>query len=259
MKRILFAAVLIAALIPLAAAQDTKSQPASLGEKIQVRGTSTVMTHDWQHVQAPTAPSYCKPCYFYAGDMDPNNGNNNGLANETDQAVADSHIFSPFRVKLAGATVSGLFVNSLDGVGAIDNPTPWAIRKGVKLGVHGTVVAHGKAKSTDTPTGRSAFGLTEYTHLVKFVGKSLAAGVYFENVTPVCLTGSSCGSARYFESDEQDDPTPLNHVGAKNILDDSFWNSTSFGQNYSATWGSSGGCGGIGCDMFSAGVLGKAN
>ncbi|HWY56088.1 MAG TPA: hypothetical protein VNZ03_16600 [Terriglobales bacterium] len=257
MKSVFFAAVLIAALIPVAMAQGVKSQPASLGEKIQVRGTSTVMSHDWQPVQVPTIPSYCKPCYFYAGDMDPNNSNNNGLANEEDQLVADSHIYSPFKVKAVGAHVSGLFVNSLDTVGAIDNPTPWSISKGVKVGVAGHVVAHGTATSTDTPTGRSAFGLTEYTHLVKFHAKALKGGTYFENVTPVCLTGSSCGSARYFESDEEDDPAPLNHVGSKNILDDSFWNSTSFGQNYSATWGSSGGCGGIGCDMFSAGVLGK--
>ena len=258
MKNMLFAAALIAALIPMASAQDTKSHPAaSLGEKIQVRGTATVMSHDWQPAQAPTAPSYCKPCYFYSGDMDPNNANNNGLANEDDQIVSDSHIYSPFKVAAVGAMVSGLFVNSLDTVGAIDSVTPWSISKGVKLGVAGKVVAHGTAKSTDTPTGRSAFGLTEYTHLVKFKAHSLKGGTYFENVTPQCITGSSCGSARYFESDEEDDPKPLNHVGGKNILDDSFWNSTSFGQNYSATWGSTGGCGGIGCDMFSAGVLGK--
>jgi hypothetical protein len=256
-KNMLFAAALIAALIPMASAQDSKSQPASLGEKIQVRGTSTVMSHDWQIVHAPKAPPYCKPCYFYSGDMDPNNANNNGLANENDQLVADSHIYSPFKVGTHGANVKGLFVNSLDTVGAIDNPTPWSISHGVKVGVAGKVVVHGMATSTDAPTGRSAFSLTEYTHLVKFRGSLLKAGTYFENVTPQCLTGSSCGSARYFESDEEDDPTPMNHVGPKNKLDDSFWNSTTFGANYLATWGSSGGCGSIGCDMFSAGVLGK--
>jgi hypothetical protein len=255
-KSVFFAAVLVAALIPMAAAQDSKSQPASLAEKVQVQGTAPVMSRDWQPVHVPKAPAYCKPCYFYSGDFNSSNSKANGLANEDDQLVADSHLYSPFKVSSKGATVSGLFVNSLDGVGAIDNPTPWAINKGVKVGSGGRVVAHGTSKSTDAPTGRSGFGLTEYTHLVKFKARALKAGTYWENVTPQCLTGSSCGSARYFESDEQDDPKPINHVGAKNILDDSFWNSTSFGQNWTQVNGTQG-CGGIGCDMFSAGVLGK--
>jgi hypothetical protein len=251
----LFAAALIAALIPMASAQGTKSQPASIYEKVQVRGTSTVMSHDWQTVKAPKAPPYCKPCYFYSGDLDPNNANANGLANENDQLVADSHIYSPFKVaKAAGISAVGLFVNSLDTVGAIDNPTPWEVRKGLAEGKGGKVVAHGHGKSTDAPTGRSAFGLTEYTHLVKFKAKALKKGTYWENVTPQCLTGSSCGSARYFESDEESDPAPINHVGPKNILDDSFWNSTSFSQNFHKVGPAD--CG-VGCDMFSAGVLGK--
>ena len=253
MRNILFAAALITSLIPMASAQDTKRQPASIFEKVQVRGTAPVMSQDWRPAQAPTAPKYCKPCYFYAGDFDSTNSNANGLANEDDQLVSDSHIYSPFRVLKVGASVSGLFVNSLDSVAAIDNPTPWAINKGVKAGSGGRVVAHGKTKSTDTPTGRSGFGLTEYTHLVRFKAHVLTGGVYFENVTPQCLTGSSCGTARYFESDEENDPSPLNHVGSKNILDDSFWNSTSFGENWVLAGPSV--CG-IGCDMFSAGVLG---
>ncbi|MGA8489593.1 MAG: hypothetical protein WB711_04170 [Terriglobales bacterium] len=257
MKNLLFAAALIAALIPMASAQDTKSQPASLGEKILVRGTAPVMSRDWQPEQAPKAPKYCSPCYFYAGDFDSSNSNANGLANEEDQLVSDAHIYSPFTVAAAGASVTGLFVNSLDAVGAIDASTPWSISTGFKSGKEGKTIHHGKAKSTDKPTGRSGFGLTEYTHLVKFAAISLAKGTYFENVTPVCMKNSSCGSARYFESDEEDTP-PKNHVGAKDKLDDSFWTSTYFGVTADPTWGSSGGCSGIGCDMFSAGVLGKA-
>jgi hypothetical protein len=257
-KNMLFAAALIAALIPMASAQDTKAQPpASLGEKILVRGTAPVMAHDWLPAAAPKAPKYCKPCYFYAGDFDPNNANANGLANEEDQIVPDAHIYSPFTVKAAGVSVTGLFVNSLDTEGSIDAKAPWSITKGFKANKEGKVVKKGTAKSTDTPTGRSGFGLSEYTHLVKFAAVQLAAGTYWENVTPVCINGSNCGSARYFESDEEDDPKPLNHVGAKNKLDDSFWTSTSFGVTADPTWGSSGGCGGIGCDMFSAGVLGQ--
>jgi hypothetical protein len=257
-KNMLFAAALIAALIPMASAQDIKvHQPASLGEKILVRGTAPVMAQDWNPAAEPKAPKYCNPCYFYAGDFDPNNANANGLANEEDLAVPDAHIFSPFVVKAAGVSVTGLFVNSLDAVGAIDAKAPWSISKGFKSGKEGKIVKKGTAKSTDKPTGRSGFGLTEYTHLVKFAAVKLAAGTYWENVTPVCMNGSSCSSARYFESDEESDPKPINHVGPKNKLDNSFWTSTSFGVTALPTWGSSGGCGGIGCDMFSAGVLGK--
>jgi len=262
-KKMLFATALIAALIPMAVSQDTKSVPASLGEMIQSRGTSTVMSSQWKPAYHPTAPSYCKPCLFYTGDFDPNNANANGLANEADLIVPDAHIYTaiPF-YHPNGASVTGLFVNSLDTVG-VEDPAkdPWDIRVKVKSGDGGSSFAHGSAKSTDTPTGRSGFGLNEYTHLVKFSAVTVSAkGKYWINVTPQCTNANdgNCDSARYFASDEEDDPSPLNHVGScKNILDDSFWNSTSFGVDYTPTWGSSGGCGGIGCDTFSAGVIGR--
>lgn len=57
MKNMLFAAALIAALIPMASAQDTKAQPASLGEKILVRGTAPVMAHDWLPARLRKLPS----------------------------------------------------------------------------------------------------------------------------------------------------------------------------------------------------------
>lgn len=262
MKKMLLVVALIAALIPIAVAQNA---PASLGEMIQSRGTSTVMSSQWKPAYRPTPPSYCKPCLFYTGDFDPNNSNANGLANENDLLVPDSHIYTaiPFFAS-SGSSVTGLFINSLDTVG-VEDPAmdPWDIRRHVSAGNGGSDFAHGTAKSTDTPTGRSGFGLNEYTHLVKFSAVTITAkGHYWTNVTPQCTNGndSNCGGARYFESDEQDDPSPLNHVGTcKNVLDKSYWNSSSFGTDYEPTWGSSGGCGGIGCDEFSTGVLGKNN
>jgi hypothetical protein len=259
----LLATALVAALIPMAMAQN--SVPASLGEVMQVHGNPPVMSPQWKPAYHPTRPSYCNPCLFYTGDFDPNNANANGLANEADLLVPDSHIYTaiPF-LQANGASVTGLFVNSLDTVGVEDPANdPWDIRSGVSTGNGGTSVASGSAKSTDTPTGRSGFGLNEYTHLVKFKAAAISKkGKYWINVTPQCTNSndSNCGGARYFESDEEDDPTPLNHIGScKNVLDDSFWNSTSFGTNYEPTWGSSGGCGGLGCDSFSAGVLGHSN
>ena len=259
MKKMLLLTALIAALIPMAMAQS--SVPASLGEVMQVHGNPPVMSPHWKPAQHPTRPSYCSPCLAYTGDFDSSNSNANSLANENDLLVADSHIYAPILFFYpSGASVTGLFVNSLDTVGVEDPAVdPWDIRTGVSSGNGGTDFASGTAKSTDTPTGRSGFGLTEYTHLVTFTAVSVPKkGKYFINVTPQCTNAndSSCSSARYFESDEEDNP-PMNHVGScKVILDDSFWNSTTFGVNYVPTWGSTGGCGSIGCDAFSVGVLG---
>jgi len=250
---------LIAALIPMAMAQS--SVPAAISEMVQSHGNPPVMSPQWKPAYHPTIPSYCKPCLFYTGDFDSNNSNANGLANEADLLVADSHIYTaiPFFQK-NGSSVTGLFENSLDSVG-VEDPAQdtWDIRRGVSSGNGGTSVASGSAKSTDTPTGRSGFGLTEYTHLVKFSAVTITKrGHYWTNVTPQCTNqnDSNCGGARYFESDVEDDPAP-NHVGScKNIIDDSFWNSTSFGENWVLLGPSV--CG-IGCDEFSTGVLGKSN
>jgi len=87
----------------------------------------------------------------------------------------------------------------------------------------------GKARSTDTPTGRQGFGINEYTHRVKFKAVALNPGIYWQNVTPQCFKNSICSNARYFESSEDDDPKPLNHVGTKNVLYQEIWNSTTFG------------------------------
>jgi hypothetical protein len=254
-KQTFVAVALITATCTVVLAQNTQRSPASLGEKIQVRGTPTVMAHDWNPPHVNTAPKYCKPCAFYAGDFDPNNSKANALANENDLLVPDTFLWWPWWIR-THLIIIGLFQNSLDTVGSIDNPTPWGIRQHVSAGNGGELYASGVAHSTDIPTGRSGFGLTEYTHLVKFKPVKFGKGICYANVTPQCIKGSQCGSAQYFASDEEDDPKPLNHVGNKNILDDSFINSASLGYNYAPTWGSSGACNGLGCDMFSGGVLG---
>jgi hypothetical protein len=94
--------------------------------------------------------------------------------------------------------------------------------------------------------------------LVKGIHIMLKAGRYWLTVVPYCTNQNDCGSARYFLADEEDDPKPLNHVGPKNILDASYITSKDFGFFYAPTWGPSGPCGGLGCDMFSAGVLGTS-
>ena len=249
MKKMIFVVALIAALATLAAAQN-----ASIGESVVSRGKAPVMSSSFHSVQPPKAPSYCKPCLWYSGDFDPNNPNANGLANEADLLVADSHIYAAWKVATTTTMVSGLFVNSLDTAGAgIDNPTPYDIRKGSSDGNCGKSVKHGKGKSTDSPTGRQGFGINEYTHRVKFKASPLKKGTYIQNVTPQCINNSVCPNARFFESTEDDDPSPLNHVGTKNLLHKAIWNSTTFGINCANPEDTFG----VGfMQQFSAGVLG---
>ena len=247
MRKMALVVPFLAALATLAAAQN-----ASLGESVISRGQAPGMSSTFHAVQPPTVPSYCKPCLWYSGDFDMNNPNANGLTNEDDQLVSDAHIYAAWKVVGTTTMVQGAFVNSLDTAGfGIDNPTPWEIRKGMRDGDCGTVVKSGKAKSTDTPTGHCC--QPEWTHRVKFKAFPLKAGIYWVNVTPQCFNNSVCPNARYFESSEDDDPQPLNHVGTKNLLHKAIWNSTSFGINCANpedTFGT-----GI-FQQFSAGVLG---
>lgn len=119
--------------------------------------------------------------------------------------------------------------------------------------MNGVIVSTGTAASTDSVIGDCA-SINLVNHRIKFKAKLLKKGVYWLNVTPQCLNGSDCGSALYFEASEDDDPHRLNHVGPKNILYRSFWNSTTFGENWVNTNSVSGG---DQLRMFSAGVMGK--
>ncbi|HWY59991.1 MAG TPA: hypothetical protein VNZ03_36345 [Terriglobales bacterium] len=137
----------------------------------------------------------------------------------------------------------------------------WSFSKGISAGHAGRLIASGTSPATvnfmDCTKGFSLYCLGI---LVKGLHVTLKAGKYWLTVLPYCTNqnDSNCASARYFLADEEDDPKPLNHVGPKNILDASFITSKDFGFFYAPTWGASGACGGVGCDMFSAGVLGRS-
>jgi len=98
-KKMLFAAALIAALIPLAAAQDSRLPQASLDREVDVRvpARAAVLGNPPRQVLDPAPPSYCKPCLFYAGDFDSNASDANGLANEFDLIVSSgAAVYAPF-------------------------------------------------------------------------------------------------------------------------------------------------------------------
>ena len=133
---------------------------------------------------------------FYGGDLDPNNPNANGLANENDAIVGgnpygaatyQNFILSGSPGGPSTNTATALFTNNLSGL----NPTNgyWEIRTGVSEGNGGTLVASGSGAMTHTPTGRSAFGYTEYTDQIYGLNISLSVGTqYWFAVVPMIRT-----------------------------------------------------------------------
>lgn len=215
-----------------------------------------------------TPPSYCNPCLFYGGDLDPTNPNADTFANENiipGGSPLISQIYSPFRVP-KGQTwkVTGLFINSLAYPTALDPvKTPWEIRKGIPVagGTGGTLVAHGSANGTMTVTGRNIDGTPEYTILVMLKKPLvLKAGKYWENVTPQCTdaSNSQCtaqGFTGFLESD-METKGGFNGYGRAEPWDDSFWNAPDFGLTWQNVYQVHLQRGEPGGDAFSAGVIG---
>ena len=163
--------------------------------------------------------------YFYGGDFDPSNPNANGLANENDAIISGTPYgaatYQNFTVSGGGITVTKMFTNNFSQL----NPSTgyWELRSGVSEGNGGTLIASGTNAMTQTPTGRSDFGYTEYTDLVSGLSVNLANGTYWFAVVPQDLgTGG-----RSFNSNT----LGLNAVGTQ-ASDLQFWNSAYFGANF---------------------------
>ena len=234
-----FALSMVLAMCALAAAQDTAPKS-----------------------KAPTPPSLCKPCLWYAGDINLNNSNANGLPDEKDLLVSQSAVYVPFTVPKGKIwRITGAFGVVLSLIGGIDPPqADWSFSKGVSTGKAGKLIKSGTSPATVTMLGcNKGISIFCLGILVKGLQVTLNSGRYWLTVVPYCTNqnDSQCGQARYFLGDVEDNP-PLNHYGPKDVLDASYVTSKDFGLFYAPTWGSSGECGGIGCDMFSAGLLGTS-
>jgi hypothetical protein len=260
-KKVLCSLTLVAALVPFvsrsASAQEMKAMPVpSLDWIIATRPVAgTLSTKPIEH--APTAPLYCHPCLFYGGDTNASSSNANALANENTLLFPDTTMYIPFTVPNGLSwEISGLFTNDLaDGYDGIDPAqAAWSISSGVSNGNGGTVIASGTSSASFNPTGRESFGLNEYTTLVNLtVGTAvkLNAGTYWLAVVPQCIDrgNSNCDIAEYFVSNTQ----RLNSYGPPEPASDSFLNSSYFGYSYIPACEASS----TGCQLFSAGLLGK--
>ena len=212
-------------------------------------------------------------CDFYGGDfIQYLVGSNiaNGLANENTRLIGGTPYgaatWVPFVVP-AGQTwnVTGLFTNNDMTYGVLDQtpntPTQaayWSINTGVLAGSGGTQIASGVAGATSTPTGRSSFGLQEFTIQVTGLNVSLTSGTYWMAVVPYCTNTSNpyCQEVSFLDDVEYINTPPRNTLGAAEPFDNSFFDASFFGQTFQPTNGGLGACGGFGCDSFSAGVLG---
>jgi hypothetical protein len=163
-------------------------------------------------------------CLFYGGDFDPNSPNANALANENDAIVGGSPYgaatYQNFVVDRY-VDIVGVFSNNLSAL----NPTTgyWEIRTGVSEGNGGTLIADGTGAVTNTPTGRSGFGLTEFHNEVDGLNVDLAPGTYWFAVVP----NDPNNANRSFNSNT----FGLNSVGTQ-VSNQQYWNSTFFGTNF---------------------------
>jgi hypothetical protein len=220
-----------------------------------------------------TCGNPAKACLFYGGDF----LNNplgptvaNGLANESTVLVPGTPYgaatWVPFTVP-AGEKwdVKGLFTNNLSSFGVLDQgvePTSvayWSINEEIFPGNAGIVIDSGTSPATSTPTGRAAFDTSEYTIQVTGLSIELTAGSYWMIVVPICTnTADPYCDGVFFESDvEYINTTPVNAFGPTEPLDASYLDSPAFFLSFDPANGPVGACAGLGCDAFSAGVLGK--
>ncbi len=260
MKMIFLAASLMAALMPVAAAQDNFRLPqASLDRDLDLRLGGVANLTDYSH-RAPGPPSYCKPCLFYAGDWDSNASDANGLANEVDLIdSAGSAVYTPFIVPQGKTwTVTGLFTNNFMSAGTLDpRMIPYEIRKNIPKsgGNGGELVCHGRKPCTLI----AILGITcdffecFATKVSNIKGCRLPSGKYWMSVVPYCTNKNDSVCENQYRAFLQNDDGAMAHrYGRLEPPNNSFFNSKFYGAHWdpSSKWQSS--------TRFSVGVEGTA-
>jgi hypothetical protein len=137
--------------------------------------------------------------------------------------------YQNFVVSGGSLSIGFLFTNNLSALNATTGY--WEIRSGVSEGNGGTLLASGNDPMTQTPTGRSGFGYTEYQDRVGCHGwpdcgplvANLPSGTYWFAVVP----NDPGNAARSFNSNT----FGLNAVGTQ-ISNEQFLNSAFFGANF---------------------------
>jgi hypothetical protein len=237
MKKMLLGATLMAVLIPIAVAQDSRLPEASLDREFGLQWPAAQAVLGNPPQQSPAPPNYCKPCLFYAGDFDSNASDANGLANEVDLIVSTgAAVYAPFIVPKGKVwTVTGLFTNNFMESELIDPVTvPYEIRKGIPAagGNGGTLVCHGRkhASLKDTHLNGGFPILIVATKVEHIKGCRLTAGKYWMSVVPYCTNPNDSGCQNDYRAFEANDDGAMAHrFGPLEPANNSFFNSAFFG------------------------------
>jgi Chaperone of endosialidase len=162
--------------------------------------------------------------YWYNGDWN----FVKGLPNERNAIVSDAAVYDDFNVT-GNITVYNVYSNDLLTPDFAVSGADWEIRSGISEGNPGILIASGTTNAPLViPTGRSGFGLTEYTVQVNGLAVTLVTGhTYWLMVRPV-----GNGTGRSFNSDT----SGVNCMGTPcGNNDNAFFNSTYFGANFRNT------------------------
>ena len=153
---------------------------------------------------AARPPALCNPCLFYGGDLNPNDSNAVGFADEnTLSVIGGSGTYGEVDIPSGiTVTVKGILFN-LQADAAFDPFTAsYDIRTGVSEGDGGTSIASGTTTIQVVSTGRNFLGVAEYSAVVVFPPIRLPSGAYWINLTPNCLNtlDGSCSVFGFYVS-----------------------------------------------------------
>ena len=186
----------------------------------------------------PQPPASCSPCLFYGGDLNPGEGNDDGFSDEnTLLIVGGSQTYGAVNIPAgANASVTGILFNVLATAAFDPFTATYDIRQGVAEGTGGTDVATGSATITVAATGRSDFGLYEYTITATIPTVTLVPGEYWFNLEPQCLNtlDGSCSVFRQYASNTNEETNAVN--GGWQPDSEVFFNSTFTGFGVDTTW-----------------------
>ncbi len=233
MKKMIFAAALVAALCSLVSAQDTKTlPPIAIGQKViapAIPGRPPLMAPDW-NMKPSKYPPFCpkKTCLYYAGDFDSTDSNANGLFNANDSSAGlDGQVWVgvlPTKAAtITGSTFNEFFTSGYSGT----NPTPFQIQTGITTGNAGKITCNTSGNATMVTYGESDFGLVQFSYTIKKLKKSCNVKNGKKGASYVNLLPTSSNGYGYLV-----DTNGTGHIGWPNDPNDCYFNGAAFGVTY---------------------------
>jgi hypothetical protein len=207
-KRMFLVMALVITLISLAAAANQK--PSAVANPTGDPSVKNKINNG----NKPQPPASCSPCLFYGGDLNPTDPNADGFSDEnTLLIVGGNSSYGAVSIPAGpNASVTGVLVNVLATAAFDPFTATYDIRQGVSEGVGGTDVSTGSASVAVVATGRTAFGLYEYTVTATIPAVTLVPGEYWIALEPQCLNtlDGSCTVFRQFVSNTTQETNAVN-------------------------------------------------